>query len=222
MMLRRCFLLIAFAAMSQARVFDLRFESQHDLDIMGYWLSDYPVGREGFYEVAMGVRDLPIGRGRGLMFQFNNHSDDIDSHLQFELSSYNHGIKASTTYEVQIEAEIATNAPSNVMGVGGAPGDGVVFRLVSGSAAPRLVMDEASYLRQTWPDEVMIEDIGNLANGRDPKPDGTSDYVWKTIRGKIPVRSDAEGMLRFELATHSGFEGFTRFFYRRVRLDLKE
>src|SRR5688572_30041138 len=89
--------------------------------------ADYPVDADtDFYALEYGHAELPapIGPGdHGLRIQGDNHSDDLFMFVKRRIT----GLEPNTAYAVMFELEVASSAPTNAVGVGGAPGEGVVF-----------------------------------------------------------------------------------------------
>lgn len=173
--------------------------------------ADYPVGEEEFYELAMDMERLPqyLEAGRfALKLTGNNHSDDLCMFARKRVV----GLKPNTDYRVEIQVILASNASEDAIGIGGAPGKGVTFKV--GVTLEKPVSDPI--LRQ------LSIDKGNQANGGRnaqvlghigvPTPAVSQQYRFKKLDNSVkPFRfqTDNTGEGWLFICTDSGFEGLT-------------
>jgi len=206
---------------------------------------DFAGGREGWdggfcdlpadydpemYDLEFGHRDLPaeLGTGKGLFIGGTNRSDDLFMFVKRALGQAE-GVLPNTAYTVQIEIDLATNAPAGAVGVGGAPGEAVFVKVGAAPAEPRAVPlagdpngqlvlsvdkgsqnDEGRYAVQ----------VGNAAKGSD---DWDWSYEIKTMANSsraILVTTGEDGVLWVFAGTDSGFEGRTELYYARIAVTL--
>ncbi|PCJ40785.1 MAG: hypothetical protein COA99_09220, partial [Moraxellaceae bacterium] len=135
------------------------------------WLAgfaDYPEGEEEFYELSSEWKPLPIPLDslNGIRLTGNNHSDDLFMYIKRELV----GLKPNTKYQLSFRLQIATNASSGCIGVGGAPGESVVVKAGVTSYEPianefsqgflRMNVDHGDFV--TGGSDAIV--VGNLAN----------------------------------------------------------
>lgn len=185
--------------------------------------ADYPVGEENFYELKYSQDKLPMPLDttkKALRISGNNHSDDLFMFLSRKYS----GLKANQKYTISFEVELASNAPSNAMGVGGAPGESVYFGLGFTAIEPKKVLDSTSkhytmnikkMQQATNGDDMKV--YGNIANGTDK-----SEYKLIRKTGVATGKTDANGNLWLILGTDSGFEATTTLYYTRLAATVQE
>jgi hypothetical protein len=176
--------------------------------------ADYPAGEEEFYELNYGFARLPtqLADDRfALLLSGNNHSDDLCMFLRRKIT----GLEPNADYRVYFRVVIASNAPNDAIGVGGAPGESVFVK--AGVSLERPAADPGTRLLNV--------DKGNQANG------GADAVVLGHIGVNTPVdspryrfkrldnfgdgflfRTDDRGEAWLLFATDSGFEGTTRLF----------
>src|SRR5688572_16762834 len=118
--------------------------------------ADYPVGEEAFHELEFAHRALPpaLGGGRsGLYLSGNNHSDDLFMFVKAPVD----GLESATAYDVRLQVRIASKAPKGAVGIGGAPGESVVFKAGATAVEPVPVAVDGT--------QRMNVDIGSQATG---------------------------------------------------------
>ena len=182
--------------------------------------ADYPVGAEQFYELAWGWENLPLKideLDKGLYLSGNNHSDDLFMFVKYPLE----GLEPQTTYIIHFASIlIESHAPEGRIGIGGAPGESVFFKVGASSQEPQKVDTEGFYLLNV--------DKGNQSEG------GANALVLGNIASQseeyqvkefcadnaFAITTDAQGKLWIFLGTDSGFEGFTKFYIARVKLEV--
>ena len=137
------------------------------------------------------------------------------------------GLLPNAQYAARFRVTLATNAPKNCAGIGGAPGESVVLKVGGTSAQPARIVDSQQYYRATF-------DHGSqLANGREAATVGnlaTSNtncsaprYELKDFDSgttEIVINSDASGRLWLVVGVDSGFEGTTTVYITRVSVEL--
>lgn len=178
-----------------------------------------------FYELDFDFSTLPepLDRTNGAIMQTgNNHSDDLFMFVKRKIS----GLEANAVYEIDMEIEIATNAASGRMGVGGAPGESVHIKAGAASIEPIKVLDNSdSHFRmnidkgnQAMGGENM-ELIGHFANGTDE-----DIYTLKLLKTSSPidVTSNENGELWLIVGTDSGFEATTTIYYNYISADIEK
>lgn len=120
-----------------------------------------------------------------------------------------------------------TDAPSGCVGVGGAPGESVWLIAAVSAAEPLTIFNGSDY-------RLNIERGNQSVSGRDGVVLGTlansvpncGERRWesKTVATPTPsplsVRADERGEAWFLVGFDSGFESFSRLYYRRFTLRL--
>lgn len=192
----------------------------------GGWLSgyaDYTVSTAP-PDVISDIRSLPAPfSGIGFYSAGTNRSDDLLIYVKTKLS----GLVAGTTYQVGATVEFLTDAPSGCVGVGGAPGESVWLIAAVSAAEPLTIFNGSDY-------RLNIERGNQSVSGRDGVVLGTlansvpncGERRWesKTVATPTPsplsVRADERGEAWFLVGFDSGFESFSRLYYRRFTLRL--
>ena len=184
--------------------------------------SDYPAGQETFFELRSNHTTLPapLDRTDGAIFiSGNNHSDDLFMYLKKQIT----GLKPNTSYTINFTVDVASNAPSGAVGVGGPPGEGVAFGIGATNVEPlnnlttsgqyRLNVDKGNQ-GQSGPARKVI---GNIANGT-----SNSIYVMLRKEGTIFFSTDGSGKAWVTVSTDSGFEATTALYYSRIAIEFRE
>jgi hypothetical protein len=201
-------------------VIESNFEQDSDAWISGF--ADYPVGEDLNYELQSDHKNLPspLDQSDGAAFiSGNNHSDDLFMYLKKRIK----GLKSNKAYKARFQIQIASNAPSNSLGVGGAPGEGVLLGIGITQIEPDKAPDMNQYYRmninkgnqaQEGPDRKII---GNIANGTN-----LSQYVLLTKTGEFSFTSDNAGKCWAIVSTDSGFEATTSLYYSKITIEFFE
>jgi hypothetical protein len=165
------------------------------------------------------VRRLPSvisGGGQfGYYLQGRNTSDDLFMFLKKPVT----GLAAGRSYRISFYVELASNAPSNCVGIGGAPGEAVTLKAGAATREPLAILQN---------DDVRLNVdkgnqsggganavlLGNIANGL-PCESAGGRYVLLTRSGSLnsQIQTDLSGTLWIFAGTDSGFEGTTGVYY---------
>jgi hypothetical protein len=117
----------------------------------------------------------------------------------------------------------ASNAPSGMIGVGGAPGESVYMGIGITKTEPASVIDDEGLHRMNidkghqateGPDRKVIGDIAN----------GTDQWVYTLVQreGEFMFTTDNSGTVWATVSTDSGFEGTTSLYYTKITLDISK
>ncbi|HEX8577861.1 MAG TPA: hypothetical protein VF677_16370 [Flavobacterium sp.] len=188
--------------------------------------ADYPSApdQESMYELQFSHAMLPnpLNTSDGALRQSGtNHSDDLFMFVKKKIT----GLEPNRNYTVSIEIEIATNAPSGRMGVGGPPGEGVAIKAGASTIEPLKVSNNTdNHYRMNVDkgnqstDGPTIKFIGDFANGTN-----SEDYRLKRLSTSSPVnvQSNANGELWLIVGTDSGFEATTTIYYNYIKAVLR-
>jgi cyclophilin family peptidyl-prolyl cis-trans isomerase/uncharacterized protein YkwD len=172
-----------------------------------------------FYQLVADHRALPseLGSGKGLFLSGVNHSDDLWMFWKKKIT----GLKPNTLHEVVVDLEVASNVPAGLVGVGGAPGEGVIVKAGASAVEPVVVEDSQGELR-------LNVDKGNQANGgaaasvlgNIAKEEDSTDNFVRLLRtnrsAKLSATSGADGSLWIFFGTDSGFESTTSVYFTRA------
>lgn len=192
--------------------------------------ADYPVGEESFYQLSSGWKQLPspLSQLQGIHLIGNNHSDDL---LMFIKKKVN-GLKANTSYSLYFELEIATNAPFGCVGIGGAPGESVAVKAGASFYQPLLLREAigtTDYYRLNIDHGNQMASganaivIGDMAGSSSNCSNIT--YEVKTLNNAgtpFTASSANDGSLWLILASDSGFEGVTSFYFTKAVITARE
>jgi hypothetical protein len=183
--------------------------------------ADYPVSDSALYELAWRHASLPWPLNpadSAFMISGNNHSDDLFMFLKRKIT----GLIPNRRYRVTITIDVASCYPTNTMGVGGAPGEGVTIKAGAMAIEPQKVQN-GSYFRmnigkgsQIMPGSDM-DTIGHIG-----VTDTTTVYTMiRRSHANHPctVTANAAGEAWLCIGTDSGFEGTTTLYYDRITVD---
>lgn len=157
-----------------------------------------------------------------------NTSDDLFMYLRREVGP-ELPLEPDTAYRVDFMVEFASNAPSNCMGIGGAPGEAVWLKVGATAEEPVPVSEDGSTdlsvdkggQSQGGP---AADVAGDVANGIPCEQAQEQDlpYAMKTLEHTFsePVTTTADGALWLLVGTDSGFEGRTSLYYDRIAVTL--
>ncbi len=182
--------------------------------------ADYPGGQDAFFMLEADYRPLPPPLDTStsaLYIAGTNRSDDLWMYYKTEVA-----LPSDTTYRVRLDVQIATNAPSGCVGVGGAPGEGVTVKAGVSLVEPDRELDAAGYWRmnvdkgqQTQGGEDAVVN-GDLANSRSCE----EGFEWelKGLGGpSMMLATDSTGRAWLFVGTDSGFESRSAVYYTRFR-----
>lgn len=178
------------------------------------------------YELEAGWSSLPnpLNTTQGaFMIQGHNRSDDLFMFLAKKIN----GLQPGSTYEVDFDLSLASNAASGAAGIGGAPGESVYLKVGAIGYAPEVVVDVANNFREVNFDkgnqsqggsDMVV--IGDVANGKE-------EFVYNLIRRQtgnrpVKVKANAAGEIWLLVGTDSGFEGLTRLYYDEIKVTIRQ
>lgn len=186
--------------------------------------ADYPVGQEAFYELNWGWTNLPHplpNAEKGMVLSGNNHSDDLMMFIKRQVE----GLEPDTEYDVTFDVTIETNVPVGQIGVGGAPGESVFFK-VGASALEPLNQVEDNFYRLNidigsqgngGKDGIVI---GNLANPAVDVDNITFQPKEMSSPHSLKVKTDENGKLWLLVGTDSGYEATSLYYIANISVQL--
>ena len=206
--------------------YDIQFDFSTDIQGWTPGFADYPVGAEAAYALGASLAPLPApldGSRKGILLTGANHSDDLFMYVTREVAR----LAPNAQYALRFRVTLATNAPKNCAGIGGAPGESVVLKVGAMTAEPGRIVDASQYYRATF-------DHGSqLQGGRDAMPVGniaTSNTNcgvprWElkefdTGATPITLATAASGRVWLMVGVDSGFEGTTSVYITSVRVAI--
>lgn len=185
--------------------------------------ADYPSEGDTDYGLSLSLENLPEPLDqtkKGIRVSGINRSDDLFMFIKKKVS----GLKPNQQYKVSFEVQLASNSPSNQIGVGGAPGESVFLGTGFSLLEPLKVIDPTdgyyrmniSKMQQSQDGEDM-KVIGNIANGTEE-----STYVMLSKTGEFTGQTDDTGTVWLIVGTDSGFESETTLYYSSVKAKFEE
>lgn len=188
--------------------------------------SDYPVGKEAEWAIGSSLAPLPApldASRSAILLTGVNHSDDLFMYVTREVA----GLTPNGRYATRFRVTVASNAPRNCVGVGGAPGESVALKVGAAAVQPARIIDASQYYRANF------DHGAQLQNGRDATVVGdlaTSNancavprYELKSFdSGSLPLAytADASGRLWLIVGIDSGFEGTTAAYITSIRVEI--
>jgi len=193
--------------------------------------ADFFAGREAEHELDSGIVADPY-QGDTTRFLLNgkNMTDDLFMFLTRTMGS-KEGLKPNTDYLAMFDIVFDSNAESGCAGIGGAPGEAVHLKAGASTVRPRVSPDEEGVQRlnvdhgQQDSSGRAATELGNIANGLDCGTNLPPNGYRSTERSgmhRALVRTDAKGRLHLIVGTDSGFEGTTRLYYEKIKVELVE
>lgn len=166
---------------------------------------------------------LPLNTADGALMQSGiNRSDDLFMFIKKKIA----GLLPGKNYSVDVKVDFATNAASNMVGVGGPPGEGVIIKAGAVSVEPIKVLNTAENWFRLNIDKgnqsiggTDMKVIGNFANGTDQ-----NTYKLKQLNTTTPlqVTANQQGEIWLVIGTDSGFEAKTEIYYNSIQTLIKQ
>jgi len=164
----------------------------------------------------------PLNTSDGALKQSGiNRSDDLFMFIKKKIT----GLEPGRNYTVDLKVDFASNAADNMVGVGGAPGEGVTIKAGAVSIEPikiantienyyRMNIDKSNQSQSGMDMKV----IGNFANGTD-----LNVYKIKQLSTSTPlnVKASQQGEIWLVIGTDSGFESRTTIYYNSIQATIK-
>lgn len=186
--------------------------------------ADYPVNDSVFYQLEFTRENLPSPLNQqefGLKTKGNNHSDDLFMFIKKKIT----GLNPNSNYQLIMEVTFASKAPTNAIGIGGPPGEGVTLKAGASITEPKKIIEYGDYR--------MNIDKGNQSqSGKDMEAighvgisDTTSVFNLKTLSNSATpriIQTGPSGEIWVCFGTDSGFEGTSTIFYHTINLEFRE
>jgi hypothetical protein len=204
--------------------FDLEFDFSNDFQGWSPSFADYPVGKENEWAIGSSLAPLPAPLDpsrKGILLTGANQSDDLFMYITREGPR----LAPNASYAVRFRVTVATNAPRNCAGIGGAPGESVVLKVGATPIEPARFVDATQHYRTNF-------DYGSqLSGGRDATPVGNiansnancgvPRYELKEFdSAPLTFATNATGRLWFVVGFDSGFEGTTAVYITAVKIAI--
>jgi len=212
--------LATFSAPCLAQGFRHSFDFSESSHGFSAGFADHPQDFEpALYNLASGHLPRPqnLGSAHALFIGGSNRSDDLFMFWKKRIT----GLPPNAEVRVTMEIEFASNYAVGLVGIGGAPGEGVQLKAGAVPFEPSTLPDRENWLR-------MNLDKGNQSLGGEDmtaighigKPDdGTQNHaiLVKASHGApLSATTSPDGSLWLVFGTDSGFEGRTELYYTRL------
>ena len=190
--------------------------------------ADYPAAKtEAELQLVYDRRPLPddvSAEGEALFLAGLNQSDDLFMFLKHRMN----GLEPNARYAITFTLEVASNAPSGCVGVGGAPGESVFMKVGAAHVEPQPVVENGDY-------RLNVDKSNQASGGENAVPIGTIGNGVEQCLGDVPYRmitltnqgepftitADDAGTLWLLVGTESGFEGKTALYYDTIDVRLE-
>lgn len=182
--------------------------------------ADYPVTDSIFYELEFIRTTLPAPLNTSkyaLKITGNNHSDDLFMFIKRKIT----GLIPNTTYQLQVEVNFASNAPTNAIGVGGAPGEGVTLKAGASIVEPLKINSSGFYLMNIDKSNQVNPGVDMDTIGHVGVSDTTTVFTLINRNNSthlFTITTDANGEVWVCIGTDSGFEATTTLYYNQITL----
>jgi membrane-bound lytic murein transglycosylase len=155
----------------------------------------------------------------GFEIKGHNRSDDLFMFITKKVTN----LRPNTTYQVQMELVIASDAIKGSVGIGGSPAESVYVKTGAFDQEPKPVLNTADWRMNLDKGEQSqsgqhMKVIGDLVNG------GTQEkyrVFSRKLSSALEIKTNTQGELWLIAGTDSGYEGLTKLYYLRVKADLK-
>ncbi|MGM0555565.1 MAG: hypothetical protein ACQEVA_04210 [Myxococcota bacterium] len=196
-------------------------------------VADYSPNQSDTIDFRSGIEPLPDevadNEETGFLLSGKNVSDDLAMFLTRQLGPAD-GIEAGRTYEVTYHLGFASDAPSNCVGIGGAPGESVYLKAGAAGIEPMAVEQDGDIRMNVdkgnqssgGPNASVV---GHIANGIPCEDAIDQGYPYVSLERDHThteaIRADDQGRLWLLVLTDSGFEGETAIYYQRIAATLE-
>jgi hypothetical protein len=187
------------------------------------FFSDYPIGEEDFYELEFSHSYLPQPLDvtkMSVKISGNNHSDDL---LSFIVRKFEN-LKPNTVYSVTFNVELASNATTNGIGIGGSPDLALGFGGLAYQPANNI--NQGYYrpnfisLLQSGGSNEVIKSAGRIG----VSPDSPAAFTLinrNNLSEPIQLKTNGDGELWLMIGTDSGFEGPTMLYFKSINIRME-
>jgi hypothetical protein len=221
------FLIVASASCSKDQVTRLYSFTYSFRDSTSGWVGDFADYPEdsSTYHLKASHDTLPFNINadstrKAIRLSGINRSDDLFMFIKRKIS----GLRKNTEYQILFSVKVASNAPTDAAGIGGAPGESVYLKVGASVVEPQRQLVDGFYL--------MNIDKGNQSEGGENMivvghigvAASTVKYTvitrFNTTANGVYATSDDAGELWLIVGTDSGYEGTTTLYYTQVDVFL--
>ncbi len=182
--------------------------------------ADYPITDSLFYELQFQRAKLPSPLDTNqysLMISGNNHSDDLFMFIKRKIT----GLSPNSTYQIFISVDFASKYPTNALGVGGSPGEGVRVKAGATLIEPTKIKVDP-YFRMNIDKDNQINPAADMDTiGHVGVTDTTTTFtiINRNNSGHLfTIKTDSKGEVWICIGTDSGFEATTTLYYKKITL----
>lgn len=151
----------------------------------------------------------------------HNRSDDLFMFLKRKVT----GFDPNRNYRVKLDLIVASDAASNAVGIGGAPGEAVVLKAGATAVEPVSTKNAGGYY------ELNVDKGNQSIGGADMKvigdvANGTDQFKYVSLNRSsgsqvLTVKTDSNGECWLIIGTDSGYEGLTSLYYQQVNASFE-
>jgi hypothetical protein len=209
---------IAFSTNINAQTYTYDFMSGYDGWIGDF--ADYPLADSNSYQLEYTRTTLPAPLNTSkyaLKIAGTNRSDDLFMFIKRKIT----GLIPNTTYLLQVQVDFASNAPTNAIGVGGPPGEGVTMKAGATITKPNQIIIGSDYRMNIDKGNQSIPGVDMDTIGHIGVSDTTTKFTLinrNNTANLFTVKTDAYGEVWVCIGTDSGFEGRTTLYYNQITL----
>lgn len=182
--------------------------------------ADYPVTDSLLCQLEFIRTTLPAPLNTGkfaLKISGINYPDDLFMFIKRKIT----GLLPNTTYHLLINIEFASNAPTNVAGVGGQPGEGVTMKAGASVVEPLKIISSGFYRMNIDKDQQTTPGVDMDTIGHVGVSDTTTVFTLINRNNSIhlfTITTDTNGEVWICIGTDSGYESTTTLYYNLINL----
>lgn len=182
--------------------------------------ADYPILNSEFYELEFNRTTLPTPLNTNkfaLKINGKNLSDDLFMFIKRKIT----GLNPNTTYQLLIDVEFASNVATNLFGIGGAPGEGVILKAGASIIEPVRMNSNGYYIMNIDKGNQTTDGVDMNAIGHIGVSDTTTEFTLinrNNAANLFSITTDVNGEVWICIGTDSGFEGTSTLYYNNINL----
>ena len=209
---------IAFTTSINAQTYSYDFITGYDGWIGDF--ADYPPADSILYDLEYTRTTLPAPLNTNkyaLKIAGTNRSDDLFMFIKRKIT----GLIPNTTYQLKIQVNFASKAPTNAVGVGGAPGEGITMKAGATIIEPNKIIIGSDYRMNIDKGNQSVPGVDMGTIGHIGVSDTTTQFTLinrNNTTNLFTIRTDANGEVWVCIGTDSGFESRTTLYYNQITL----
>jgi hypothetical protein len=209
---------IVFTTNTNAQTYSYDFITGYDGWIGDF--ADYPPADSILYDLEYTRTTLPAPLNTNkyaLKIAGTNRSDDLFMFIKRKIT----GLIPNTTYQLKIQVNFASKAPTNAVGVGGAPGEGITMKAGATIIEPNKIIIGSDYRMNIDKGNQSVPGVDMGTIGHIGVSDTTTQFTLinrNNTTNLFTIRTDANGEVWVCIGTDSGFESRTTLYYNQITL----